>query len=106
MVGIAGGHDIRCAPYATFGTPELSANAVEALEGRRACLLAHHGIIAVGADLDAALGVAVEVEVLAAQYLAARALGEPPTLTADQMDAVLVKMASPDGYGSSPPTDG
>ncbi len=102
MVGVAGGHDIRCAPYATFGTPELSANAVAALEGRRACLLAHHGIIAVGADLDAALGVAVEVEVLAAQYLAALAIGEPPTLSEAQMDAVLAKMASPDGYGSSP----
>lgn len=102
MVGIAGGHDIRCAPYATFGTPELSANAVAALVDRKACLLAHHGIIAVGSDLAGALGVAVEVEVLAAQYLAASALGEPPELTADQMDAVLAKMASPDGYGSSP----
>lgn len=105
MVGVAGGHDIRCAPYATFGTPELSANAVAALEGRKACLLAHHGIIAVGSDLAGALGVAVEVEVLAAQYLAALALGEPPELTAEQMDAVLDKMASPDGYGSSPPSD-
>ncbi|MEL6984516.1 MAG: class II aldolase/adducin family protein [Actinomycetota bacterium] len=103
MVGVAGGHDIRCAPYATFGTPELSANAVEALEGRLACLLAHHGIIAVGPNLGAALAVAVEVEVLAAQYLASLAIGEPPELTSDQMDAVLAKMASPDGYGSSPP---
>mgnify|MGYP001822727751 CR=1 FL=1 len=102
LVGVAGGHDVRCAPYATFGTPELSANAVAALEGRRACLLAHHGIIAVGPDLDVALGVAVEVEVLAAQYLAALAIGEPPTLTASQMDEVLAKMAAPDGYGSSP----
>ena len=102
MVGVAGGHDVRCAPYATFGTPELSANAVAALEGRRACLLAHYGIIALGPDLATALAVAVEVEVLAAQYLAALAIGEPPELTADQMDAVLAKMASPDGYGSSP----
>jgi L-fuculose-phosphate aldolase len=103
MVGVAGGHDIRCAPYATFGTPELSAHAVTALEGRLACLLAHHGIIAVGKDLAGALAVAVEVEVLAAQYLASLAIGEPPELTAEQMDAVLAKMASPDGYGSSPP---
>jgi L-fuculose-phosphate aldolase len=103
MVGVAGGHDIRCAPYATFGTPELSANAVTALEGRRACLLAHHGIIAVGPSLDRALAVAVEVEVLAAQYLAALAIGEPPELSEAQMDEVLAKMASPDGYGSSPP---
>ncbi|MEM9561022.1 MAG: class II aldolase/adducin family protein [Actinomycetota bacterium] len=108
MVGIAGGHDIRCAPYATFGTPELSANALAALHGRRACLLAHHGSIAIGPDLDSALAVAVEVEVVAAQYLAALALGEPPELTPAQMDAVLDKMASPDGYGSSPEvtTDG
>jgi len=103
MVGVAGGHDIRCAPYATFGTGELSANAVAALDGRRACLLAHHGIIAIGPTLESALGLAVEVEVLAAQYLAALALGEPPLLTARQMDEVLAKMASPDGYGSSPP---
>jgi L-fuculose-phosphate aldolase len=103
MVGVAGGHDIRCAPYATFGTAELSANAVAALDGRVACLLAHHGIIAIGPTLESALGVAVEVEVLAAQYLAALALGEPPLLTGAQMDEVLAKMASPDGYGSSPP---
>lgn len=102
MVGIAGGHDIRCADYATFGTEELSVNVLRALEDRRACLLAHHGILAVGADPAAALAVAVEVEVLAAQYLAALAIGEPPLLTAAQMDEVLAKMASPDGYGSSP----
>jgi L-fuculose-phosphate aldolase len=102
MVGVAGGHDIRCAPYATFGTAELSANALEAIEGRQACLLAHHGIIAVGSTPDRALAIAVEVEVLAAQYLAALAIGEPPELTGAQMDAVLAKMASPDGYGSSP----
>ena len=102
MVGVAGGHDIRCARYATFGSSELSANALEALEGRKACLLAHHGIIAVGSDLDQALAVAVEVEVLAAQYLAALALGEPPELSKSQMDEVLAKMASPSGYGSGP----
>ena len=104
MVGVAGGHDIRCAPYATFGTPELSVNAIAALEERRACLLAHHGIIAIGATLARALALAVEVEVLAAQYLAAVAIGEPPLLTGAQMDEVLAKMASPDGYGSSPPS--
>lgn len=104
MVGVAGGHDIRCAPYATFGTEQLSVNAIEALQDRKACLLSHHGIIAVGPNLDAALRIAVEVEVLASQYLAALALGEPPLLSSDQMDEVLAKMASPDGYGSSPPS--
>lgn len=106
MVGIAGGPDIRCAAYATFGTAELSANALAALEGRKACLLAHHGILAVGADLDEALAIAVEVEVLAAQYLAALSIGEPPLLSDAQMAEVLAKMASPDGYGSSPPVAG
>jgi L-fuculose-phosphate aldolase len=62
MVARAGGRDIRCAPYATFGTQELSDHAVRALEGRRACLLAHHGMIAVGASLEDALELAVEVE--------------------------------------------
>ncbi len=102
MVGIAGGHDIRCADYATFGTEQLSVNALAALADRRACLLAHHGIIALGVDLAEALAVAVEVEVLAAQYLAALTIGEPPELTEAQMDEVLAKMAAPDGYGSSP----
>ncbi len=102
MVGVAGGHDIRCAEYATFGTEQLSTNVLRALEGRKACLMAHHGILAVGADLTGALGLAVEVEVLAGQYLAALAIGEPPELSSQQMDEVLAKMASPDGYGSSP----
>lgn len=102
MVGIAGGRDIRCADYATFGTEQLSNNALRALDGRKACLLAHHGMLAVGSDLGRALAVAVEVEVLAAQYLAALVIGEPPELTGEQMDEVLAKMASPDGYGSSP----
>jgi L-fuculose-phosphate aldolase len=103
MVAVAGGTDIRCAPYATFGTPELSANALAALADRRACLLAHHGLIAVGADLASALDLAVEVEVLAAQYLAASVLGPPPLLSEQQMAEVLAKFASPDGYGSAPP---
>lgn len=103
MVGVAGGHDIRCARYATFGTEELSRNALDALSDRKACLLSHHGIIAVGPSLESALSVAVEVEVLAAQFLAALAIGDPPLLSASQMDDVLAKMASPDGYGSSPP---
>lgn len=103
MVGVAGGRDIRCAPYATFGTEELSAHAVAALSDRRACLLAHHGLIAVGVDLPGALQLAIEVEDLAGQYLASLAIGEPPLLSDAQMDEVLAKMASPDGYGSAPP---
>lgn len=101
MVGIAGGRNIRCAPYATFGTEELSANVVEALVDRRACLMANHGMLAIGRTLGQALDLAVEVEVLASQYLAALAIGEPITLTHDQMTAVLDKMNAGPGYGSA-----
>ena len=101
MVAIAGGRDIRCAPYAIFGGQELSDHALAALEGRKACLLAHHGMIACGRDLAQALDVAVEVETLAAQYLAACALGEPPELPDEAIEAVLEKIASGPGYGSA-----
>jgi L-fuculose-phosphate aldolase len=89
MVAVAGGADIRCAPYATFGTQALSDYAVGALEGRRACLLAHHGVIACGTSLDHALALAIEIEHLARVYLAALAVGEPPQLDADEMERVL-----------------
>ncbi len=96
MVAVAGGRNIRCAPYATFGSQELSDAVLAALEGRKACLMAHHGLVACGSDLADALAVAVEVDTLAAQYLAALALGEPPTLPDDEMDTVLKKFAT--GY--------
>jgi L-fuculose-phosphate aldolase len=89
MVATAGGVDIRCAPYATFGTQALSDHALHAMAGRRACLLAHHGVIACGADLDQALALAIEIEHLAGVYLAACALGEPPRLDDDEMRRVL-----------------
>ncbi|MEL6978588.1 MAG: class II aldolase/adducin family protein [Pseudomonadota bacterium] len=101
MVATAGGRDVRCAPYALFGGQELSDLALAALDGRKACLLAHHGLIACGRDLEQALAVAVEVETLAAQYLAACALGEPPLLSDAEIDAVLEKIASGPGYGSA-----
>ncbi|GMV60413.1 MAG: fuculose phosphate aldolase [Betaproteobacteria bacterium] len=97
MVAMAGGKDIRCAEYATFGTQALSDNALAALAGRRACLLAHHGVIACGASLDAALALAIEVEHLARIYLQARTLGEPPRLPDDEMARVLEKFGT---YGS------
>ena len=87
---IAGGNDIRCAPYATFGTQALSDHAVAALDGRRACLLAHHGMIAVGASLAAALALAVEVETLAEIYWRALASASPLLSTAE-MEVVLDK---------------
>ena len=92
MIAAAGGPDIRCAPYATYGTAELSAHAVTALEDRNACLLAHHGMIATGASLARALWLAIEVEGLAAQYLDCLKIGEPPLLTVEEIERVRQKM--------------
>jgi len=91
MVAVAGGRDIRCAPYATFGTQELSDHALAALEGRRACLLAHHGMIAVGASLPAALALAAEVETLAEIYWRALQIGAPDLLSDAEMQVVVAK---------------
>ena len=91
MVAMAGGEDIRCAPYATYGTQELSDHVIAALAGRKACLLANHGMIACGADLDAALALAVEVETLSRQYWQALQVGKPKLLTRKQMAEVLEK---------------
>jgi len=93
MIAAAGGTDIRCAPYATFGTQALSDHALAALDGRRACLLAHHGMLATGASLDAALALAVEVESLARAYAIALQLGGPALLPADEMARVLVRFS-------------
>jgi L-fuculose-phosphate aldolase len=94
MVAVAGGDDIRCAPYATFGTQALSDHAVQALADRKACLLSHHGMIALGATLDDALALAVEVETLAEMYWRALQVGEPALLTAAEMRQVLERFAS------------
>jgi L-fuculose-phosphate aldolase len=103
MVAVAGGTTIRCAPYATFGTQDLSDHALAALEGRRACLLGQHGLIALGATPAAALALAVEVEALARLYLQALALGEPPVLPDDEMERVFAQMRRI-GYGQTPGT--
>ena len=94
MVAIAGGRDIRCAPYATFGTQELSDHALRALDGRKACLLANHGMIAVEGSLSAALALAVEVEALAEQYWRALQIGTPNLLSDAEMALVLAKFAT------------
>jgi L-fuculose-phosphate aldolase len=101
MVAVAGGRDIRCAEYATFGTQALSDRVLAALEARHACLLAHHGMIAIGGSLEKALALAVEVETLAEMYWRALALGEPENLSDAEMDVVLEKFAT---YGQ--PGDG
>jgi L-fuculose-phosphate aldolase len=102
MVAAAGGDDVRCARYEPFGSAELSQAALQALAGRRACLLAHHGLIALGATLEAALALAVELEWLAATYAQAltvgSVLGGPARLDAAQMDEVLTRFRS---YGSA-----
>jgi L-fuculose-phosphate aldolase len=89
MIAAAGGKDIRCAGYATFGTQPLSDNVLAALQNRRACLMANHGLVAVGASLDAALSLAMEVEELCAQYWRASLMGEPVLLDDAEMDEVL-----------------
>ncbi|HEX8010053.1 MAG TPA: class II aldolase/adducin family protein [Casimicrobiaceae bacterium] len=94
MIAVAGGNDIRCAPYATFGTQALSDRALRALEGRRACLLANHGMIALGATLTDALALAVEVEALAEQYWRALQIGEPNLLPDAEIAVVLEKFAT------------
>ncbi len=98
MVAVAGGNSIRCAPYATFGTQELSNNALEALRDRRACLLANHGMIAIGPDLQEALALAVEVEALCEQYWRALQIGKPKILPAREMKTVIKKFSS---YGKA-----
>jgi L-fuculose-phosphate aldolase len=89
MVAVAGGDSIRCAAYATYGTAQLSRNALRALAGRKACLLANHGLIALGKDLRAALALAQEVEELARQYWLASRFGRPVLLGRKEMQAVL-----------------
>src|SRR6185295_8114155 len=96
MIAVAGGDTIRCAPYATFGTQELSEHAVKALEDRLACLLEHHGMIAVGPSLSKAMWLAVEVETLARQYHGCLQIGTPPLLSKEEIEKVRVRMA---GYG-------
>jgi L-fuculose-phosphate aldolase len=88
MIAVAGGHDIRCAPYATFGTQALSDHAVKALEDRKACLLANHGMVCLDADLGRCLALAVEVETLACQYWHALQIGKPKILPRAEMRRV------------------
>ena len=96
MVARFGGADVRCADYATFGTQELSDAIIQALAGRNACLMAHHGMVVFGRDCEQALALAVELETLCEQYWRVLQLGTPRLLAADEMQRVLEKFA---GYG-------
>ena len=94
MIAAAGGPSIRCAPYHTYGSPELSQAAVQALEGRKACLLANHGLLVFERDLARAMWLAREVETLAQQYLMSLTLGGPQLLSDDEIARVVEKFAS------------
>jgi len=98
MIAVAGGNNIRCAPYATFGTQELSDHALKALSDRYACLLANHGMIATGDSLKRALALAVEVEALCEQYWRALQIGKPAILSDAEMEVVLEKFKT---YGKN-----
>lgn len=100
MVAVAGGIDIPCAPYATFGSQELSDGILETLAGRKACLMANHGLICVAADLDKAMALAIEVEQLARTYLHCRSVGTPEILDDAEMERVLLKFRT---YGVQKP---
>jgi L-fuculose-phosphate aldolase len=98
LVVLAGGDEIPCAEYATFGSPELAASVVRALGAGHACLMANHGMVALGPSLPDALRLAAEVETLAAQYWHAAQLGAPHVLDRDELIKVRARIA---GYGQS-----
>ena len=100
MVVLAGTDEIPCAEYATFGSEQLALNAVTALRGGDACLLANHGMIALGSTLASALRLAAEVETLAAQYWHAASIGQPHTLDGTELRKVRNRFAE---YGQSRP---
>lgn len=97
MIAVAGGKDIRCAEYALFGTQALSDAAIIALKERKACLLANHGMIALGKTLEQAVDIALEVETLCEQYWRALQVGKPHLLSDKEMAEVFEQFK---GYGS------
>lgn len=89
MIAGFGGNSIRCARYETFGTAALASAAVEALQDRRGCLLANHGMVVIGETLERAYGLAVRLETLARQYLLACQAGAPQIIPGEEMERVL-----------------
>jgi L-fuculose-phosphate aldolase len=94
MIAAAGGPTIRCGSYASYGTEELSRIAVAALEDRTCCLLANHGMIAIGGDLDKAMWLAVEIETLCRQYAVALQIGEPQVLPDEEIARIVERFKS------------
>ena len=92
MIALAGGEDIRCSEYATFGTHELSMNIIKALKGRKACLMSNHGQVAYGVNLSKAFELAQEIENICHQYIIALKMGEPKNLSLSEMNKILDKV--------------
>ncbi len=91
MIALAGGEDIKCAEYGTFGSRELSENVIKALENRSACLMSNHGQVAFGKNLEAAFELAQELENICHQYTIALKLGHPKILSFEEMKKVMDK---------------
>ena len=92
MIALAGGEDIRCSEYATFGTHELSMNIIKALKDRKACLMSNHGQVAYGVNLSKAFELAQEIENICHQYIIALKMGEPKNLSLSEMNKILDKV--------------
>ena len=92
MVALAGGNDIKCAEYATFGTTELSTNIIKVLENRKACLMSNHGQLTVGTTIKQAFELAQEVENICHQYIIALKIGNPKILSSAEMNKILDKI--------------
>ena len=92
MVALAGGEDIKCSDYATFGTRELSQNILRALQNRKACLMSNHGQVAFGQNLSSAFELAEELENICHQYIIALKLGNPKILSKTEMEKILDKV--------------
>ena len=97
MIAVAGGNSIRCGAYALFGTQALSDEALKALKDRKACLLANHGLLVMGRDIEDALNITCEIERLCEQYIYALQIGSPAILSNQEMDEVIGQFKS---YGS------
>ena len=105
IVGLAGGNNIRCAKYATFGTQELSDNALIAIKDRLACLLGHHGMICLGKTLKQALMLGCEVEAMSKVYIKALSIGNTDILSEEEMVKVVKQMERM-SYGKGPEPEG
>ena len=105
IVGLAGGKDIKCADYATFGTQELSNNVLVALKDRLACLLSQHGMICLGKTFKDAFSLGCEVEAISKMYVKALSIGNTPILSDQEMDKVIKQMERM-SYGKGPEPEG